>query len=229
MGSLPFYKSERSLYESYIKSSKNLLERFEKTLLYYKEQINDLQFALVTIDKEIVDDSRIPSRTDINDEIQIRFELGKVEKIKIQFERFKLHLTELSNNLIRIKERRDILQSHKKDDEEQIFSFQKVFIQYLESFGYSKEIIGRIYISNEDNNKLFPVVKTPGFLSQPIRLMSSASDFIRAQWAFYLSLLVKAKFHLGILVLDEPGQHAMASGDLKMLLKEAAKIKTGRL
>lgn len=225
LGSLPFYKSERSLYESYIKSSKNLLERFEKTLLYYKEQINDLQFALVTIDKEIVDDSRIPSRTDINDEIQIRFELGKVEKIKIQFERFKLHLTELSNNLIRIRERRDILQSHKKDDEEQIFSFQKVFIQYLESFGYSKEIIGRIYISNEDNNKLFPVVKTPGFLSQPIRLMSSASDFIRAQWAFYLSLLVKAKFHLGILVLDEPGQHAMASGDLKMLLKEAAKIK----
>ncbi|WP_106915243.1 hypothetical protein [Chryseobacterium aurantiacum] len=27
------------------------------------------------------------------------------------------------------------------------------------------------------------------------------------------------------MVLDEPGQHAMASGDLKMLLREAAKIK----
>jgi hypothetical protein len=87
-----------------------------------------LQFALVTIDKEIVDDSRIPSRTDINDEIQIRFELGKVEKIKIQFERFKLHLTELSNNLLESKKEEIYSNLIKKMTAEQIFFFPKVFV-----------------------------------------------------------------------------------------------------
>lgn len=229
LGSLPFYKSERSLYESYIKSSKNLLDRFDKTLLYYKEQITDLQFSLLTIDKEIVADSRIPSRTAINDEIHYRFELTRMEKVKVHFEHFKAHLTGISNNLSMIKERKKILQSHKKQDDDKVYLFQKTFLKYLEYFGYSKEILQRIYISTEENNKLFPVVRTPGLLAQPIRLMSSASDFIRAQWAFYFSLLIKAKFHLGILVLDEPGQHAMASGDLKMLLKETSKIKNRQI
>lgn len=223
--SLSFYKAERSLYESYIKSAKNLLERFDRTLLYYNERISDLRINLETIDKEIVDDSRIPSRVAINDEINYRFELNKLEKVKVQFDQFKVYLTEFAENLSAIKERREILKSHQAQDNELAYAFQKTFLKYLESFGYSKEILGRIFISTEENNKLFPVVNTPGIIPQPIRLMSSASDFIRAQWAFYLSLLVKAKFHLGILVLDEPGQHAMATEDLKMLLKEAAKIK----
>ncbi|MDV3616315.1 hypothetical protein CMU80_02490 [Elizabethkingia anophelis] len=223
--SLSFYKSERSLYESYIKSAKNLLERFDRTLLYYNERISDLRINLETIDKEIIDDSRIPSRVAINDEINYRFELNKLEKVKVQFDQFKVHLTEFAENLSAIKERREILKSHQVQDKEIVYTFQNNFLKYLTSFGYSKEILDRIFISTEENNKLFPVVNTPGIIPQPIRLMSSASDFIRAQWAFYLSLLVKAKFHLGILVLDEPGQHAMATEDLKMLLKEAAKIK----
>ncbi|NMR35336.1 AAA family ATPase [Chryseobacterium aquaticum] len=223
--SLSFYKSERSLYESYIKSAKNLLERFDRTLLYYNERISDLRINLETIDKEIVDDSRIPSRVAINDEINYRFELNKLEKVKVQFDQFKVHLTEFAEDLLAIKERREILKSHQVQDKEIIFKFQNTFLKYLTSFGYSKEILDRIFISTDENNKLFPVVSTPGIIPQPIRLMSSASDFIRAQWAFYLSLLIKAKFHLGILVLDEPGQHAMATEDLKMLLKEAAKIK----
>jgi hypothetical protein len=62
-------------------------------------------------------------------------------------------------------------------------------------------------------------------LPQPIRLISSASDFISARWAFYMDLLISAKHHLGILVLDEPGDHTIRSADLAQLLKVASTVK----
>ncbi|MDR2271251.1 MAG: AAA family ATPase [Sphingobacterium sp.] len=224
-GSLSFFKSERSLYESYLKSSKNLMERFDKTLLYYQEKLTDLRYELSLIDKELISDARIPSKTAINKEMTVSFELAKLAKFQQQFNKFKAHLKDLSEKLANIKKRKDELNTHKKKDEELIYAFDKSFSWYLKAFGYSKELLLRIYISKDDLNKLFPVVSTPSFGAQPIRLMSSASDFIRAQWAFYIALLRNAQHHLGILVLDEPGQHAMATKDLKVLIKESAKIK----
>jgi|GEM_PF-1219330 len=228
--SLDFYKSEKSLYNSYIKSSNNLLLRFDKTLMYYSEQIHDLQIVLADLNRELVEDKRIPSRTAIGEEMQLKFELGRLEKIKIQFLKFKSDLIQISTSLKTIKSRKDLLIANKKIDEDKIVLFKNSFKQYLKTFGYSGEIMDRIFIAKEEPNKLFPVANVVGMTtSQPIRLVSSASDFIRAQWAFYLSLLVKAKFHLGILVLDEPGQHAMASADLQELLKEAANIQNRQI
>lgn len=146
-------------------------------------------------------------------------------KIRHQFKRFKTDLMEISEKLAQIRARKEVLKRHFELDQKKIYDFKNQFIHYLEKFGYSKEILSRIYISQEESNKLFPVVSVGTITPQPIRLLSSASDFIRAQWAFYMTLLVKAELHLGILILDEPGQHAIASADLKELLKETSKNK----
>ncbi len=222
--SLSFYKSERSLYESYLKSAQGLINRFEKTAAYYEERIADVKNMLSILDSQLFDDERIPSRSDITEEMSLKFELEKMRKIQSQFIRFKGDLTQIAVKLSHIRNRKDELKLHTELDEDKIIAFKKKFIEYLTSFGYSKEILNRIYISPDESNKLFPVVNVVGMPPQPIRLVSSASDFIRAQWAFYMTLLVKAKLHLGILVLDEPGQHAIASADLQQLLKEASKI-----
>ncbi|WET03360.1 hypothetical protein P0R33_03275 [Flavobacterium sp. YJ01] len=223
--SISFYKSERSLYESYLKSSQNLSERFDKIVNYYQEKISELKNTLSILDKELLDDSRIPSRISIDEEIRIKFELEKMTKIRHQFKRFKTDLMEISEKLAQIRARKEVLKRHFELDQKKIYDFKNQFIHYLEKFGYSKEILSRIYISQEESNKLFPVVSVGTITPQPIRLLSSASDFIRAQWAFYMTLLVKAELHLGILILDEPGQHAIASADLKELLKETSKNK----
>ena len=65
--------------------------------------------------------------------------------------------------------------------------------------------------------------------AQPIRLASSASDFIRSEWAFYLSLLVKSSLHPGVLIFDEPGQHAMSIDSMTRLLEESEKFKDRQL
>lgn len=223
--SITFYKSEKSLYESYIKSSKNLTNRFEKTILYYREKIAELKNELNILDRQLVEDSRIPSRSQISEEMRVKFELEKMLKISEQFKRFKFDLSEIAEKLAKIRARKEQLKQNSEMDQQKIIDFRSQFVKYLDTFGYSKEILQRIYISQEESNKLFPVVKVASLTAQPIRLVSSASDFIRAQWAFYMTLLLKAKFHLGILILDEPGQHAIASTDLQELLKEASKIK----
>lgn len=223
--SISFYKSERSLYESYLKSSQNLNGRFDKIVTYYQEKIRELKNILSILDQELLDDSRIPSRISISEEMRTKFELEKMVKIGHQFNRFKSDLTEISEKLAKIRSRKEILKRHFELDQEKIKDFKNQFIRCLEKFGYSKEILSRIYISQDESNKLFPVVNVGTITPQPIRLLSSASDFIRAQWAFYMTLLVKAEHHLGILILDEPGQHAIASADLQELLKEASKNK----
>lgn len=227
--SIPFYKSERSLYVSYLKSSQNLNARFDKIVTYYQEKISELKNTLSILDKELLDDSRIPSRVSINEEMRIKFELEKMIKIGHQFNRFKADLIEISEKLAQIRSRKEVLKRHFDLDQQKIYDFKNQFIDYLEKFGYSKEILSRIYISQDESNKLFPVVTVGTITPQPIRLLSSASDFIRAQWAFYMTLLVKAELHLGILILDEPGQHAIASADLKELLKEASKNKNRQI
>ncbi|RTY87566.1 hypothetical protein EKL32_26085 [Flavobacterium sp. GSN2] len=227
--SISFYKSERSLYESYLKSSQNLNGRFDKIVTYYQEKIRELKNILSILDQELLDDSRIPSRISISEEMRIKFELEKMVKIGHQFNRFKSDLTEISEKLAKIRSRKEVLKRHSELDQEKIKDFKNQFIKYLEKFGYSKEILSRIYISQDESNKLFPVVNVGTITPQPIRLLSSASDFIRAQWAFYMTLLVKAELHLGILILDEPGQHAIASADLQELLKEASKNKNRQI
>jgi hypothetical protein len=227
--SLPFYKSEKNLYESYLKSSDDLMRRFEKTAVYYAERIVEMKNMLSILDNELIEDARVPSRVDISEEMRLKFELEKMEKVEELFARFKGDLSELANKLSIIRARKAELMQNSELDKTKVFGFQKKFVEFLSSFGYSTEILDRIYISTDESNKLFPVVSVRDMLPQPIRLVSSASDFIRAQWAFYMTLLISAKHHLGILVLDEPGQHAMRSADLVQLLRVASKVKDRQL
>jgi hypothetical protein len=55
----------------------------------------------------------------------------------------------------------------------------------------------------------------------------SASDLIRSIWAYRLSFLELARDketnHLGLLVIDEPGQQEMASESFSALLQRASR------
>lgn len=227
--SLSFYKSEKKLYESYLNNSDDLINRFEKTAAYYNDRISEIKRLLDLLDRQLMDDSRIPSRVDIREEMRLRFELEKMRKVNDYFSKFRADLSDIAQKMALLRARQAELNANKELDENKVFAFKKAFVAYLRSFGYSSEIIPRVYISQEESNKHFPVVKMQDIPSQPIRLISSASDFIRAQWAFYMTLLIKAEHHLGILVLDEPGQHAMKSADLISLLKEASKVRNRQL
>lgn len=80
-----------------------------------------------------------------------------------------------------------------------------------------------MFIETDDKSsqQLFPVVDEGGNI-EPIISASSASDFIRALWAYYLSLLVKGTRHPGFLIMDEPAQQAVKEEDFKTMLDFAS-------
>ena len=61
---------------------------------------------------------------------------------------------------------------------------------------------------------------------QSIRYVSSASDFVRTIWAYYLALLANYERHPGFILMDEPGQHQMRLDSVKELLNVS--ISTGK-
>lgn len=100
------------------------------------------------------------------------------------------------------------------------------FKTYLNKFNYtSNNISNQIFFKEEDTTyKYLPVVQFGENIEEEIRSVSSASDFIRSLWAYYLTLLAIGPNHPGFLVMDEPCQHSMKELSLQNLFGECAKL-----
>lgn len=101
----------------------------------------------------------------------------------------------------------------------------KLFRDFLRKFGYTSNHIDKVFFKEEScNYKYFPVVQYSEDIEEEIRSDSSASDFIRSIWSYYITLLSLGVRHPGILVMDEPCQHSMKESSLKSLFEECAKL-----
>lgn len=100
------------------------------------------------------------------------------------------------------------------------------FRKLLRKFNYtSNNITNEVFFKEENTTyKYLPVIKHGENNEEEIRADSSASDFIRSIWAYYLTLLTESKRHPGFLVMDEPCQHSMKEESLTHLFEECANI-----
>ncbi|MFA0233290.1 hypothetical protein AB4491_30505, partial [Vibrio sp. 10N.261.45.A7] len=84
------------------------------------------------------------------------------------------------------------LDINKQEDANQIANFSREFNRYLDDFEYSSNSIDSVKIKEDYPSKLLPFIEIYNFGKanemQPIRLSSSASDFVRSEWAYYFSL-----------------------------------------
>lgn len=100
------------------------------------------------------------------------------------------------------------------------------FRKLLRKFNYtSNNITNEVFFKEENTTyKYLPVIKHGENNEEEIRADSSASDFIRSIWAYYLTLLTESKRHPGFLVMDEPCQHSMKEESLTHLFEVCASI-----
>ena len=99
------------------------------------------------------------------------------------------------------------------------------FRTMLHKFGYSSNLVKNIEFSEEKNTYQYLPIIEQGENREEIRSDSSASDFIRSIWAYYLTLLKEGVNHPGFLVMDEPCQHSMKEDSLKKLFEVCANIR----
>lgn len=143
----------------------------------------------------------------------------------------KSHIENIVGQLIAIKSNYDsicasIASLKNRDTIENAVSIQlNQFKTYLNKFNYTSNSISKVFFKEDDTTyKYLPVVQHSENIEEEIRSDSSASDFIRCLWSYYLTLLAIGPNHPGFLVMDEPCQHSMKEQSLQNLFEECAKL-----
>lgn len=222
--SINFIDSKISMVESYIASSANFEEDFIKESNYYCNLVFEIKAQLNSIDRDINSNAQlVNSREKIYSEIVISTELKRLESLILEFEQFKEDMFLLNKSILDINSDIKEINTTFQNDKLKLGHFQTQFRSYLSKFHYTSNETYRVNIKDKDPYKALPSIFNSTTKSdQPIRLASSASDFIRSEWAFYLSLLDISISHPGLIIFDEPGQHAMSLDSIKMLLHSSS-------
>lgn len=122
----------------------------------------------------------------------------------------------------------ELKEKKNKEHEEQPIAKQlSAFKDLLRKFGYTSNSIANSVYFKEDKTtyQYLPVITHNDGGEEEIRSDSSASDFIRSIWAYYLTLLKLGNHHPGFLVMDEPCQHSMKEDSLLHLFEVCSQIK----
>lgn len=122
----------------------------------------------------------------------------------------------------------ELKEKKNKGHEEQPIAKQlSAFKDLLRKFGYTSNSIANSVYFKEDKTtyQYLPVITHNDGGEEEIRSDSSASDFIRSIWAYYLTLLKFGNHHPGFLVMDEPCQHSMKEDSLLHLFEVCSQIK----
>ena len=196
----------RKLNKLYLEKQLSIEEEEAKTLAAE----NNINLYPLTIEEQF---ELVKNKTDITNLIKIREyvqnELEHLRKIYDQYQETCKKLEQLKDG---------------KNEEQPIFAQLNLFKDLLNLFNYeSNNVNTEVFFKEEETSyKYFPVVRH-GDYEEEIRSDSSASDFIRSIWAYYLTLLRKGKRHPGFLVMDEPCQHSMKEQSLQNLFEYCAR------
>lgn len=217
--SISYLKSQLNLYEYYIKNSKKLLNTYDKTCKYYEDLIIESRSKIESIDEDL-DSMAKESRFSIEVEIRNKIKIEKLNEFLNYFNTLKLCLLEIIIKYDNISKKLDMITKNKIEDEKKIKSFLISFKYNLFNLEYSSNSKRDIIIKEEKPSKLLPFVKIHNNNTitelQQIRTSSSASDFVRALLAYYITL-TSSKNHPGFSIFDEPGQHSMSLTTLQNL------------
>jgi len=171
---------------------------------------------------EIADNIKIPSEGVMMEMAELKLKINSYEIVskqiitiihdmwpmKQKFDDNKIQLSELS--------------LHKDETDNAVLNrLQNQFKQFLYKFGYKSNYnqnVSLLFDEKNSNYLYLPQAQVEQY-NEHLRSVSSASDFVRSIWAYYLALLYIGNSHPGFLVFDEPCQHSIKEADLKTLFQ----------
>lgn len=216
---------QRSFLMPMVKRLEAALKNKELNKLYLDKQLR----------KEEVEVKMMASQNNINLyplSTNEQFELVDCKTKVVTLDEVELHAREQIEQLSHIKnDYQQVCGKIKKlgdmeEDDLPTAQMLSAFRKLLNKFNYtSNNVINEVFFKEEDTTyKYLPVIKHGENNEEEIRADSSASDFIRSIWAYYLTLLTESKRHPGFLVMDEPCQHSMKEESLTHLFEVCASI-----
>ena len=215
--------AQKKILEIYIKSINKEIEQQKEIIVFLAKEYEDTQSIIKYLEKDIVLNTNMATYKEIvNLETKVKLYI-KVEK--------HVHIIKKELNILanawKTNEMNKTTHELSLKDNNKIDLLQTYFKKYLFEFGYGSKDSNQIHISKQQFEKYFPVVRIDS-RDQKMRINSSASDFVRSLWAYYISLFEVSKEkngnHIGLFIFDEPAQHAMDENNQKAFLERLSKL-----
>lgn len=222
-----YLTTQRSFLEGLMVSLQKNVEEKEIYLAYYKKAMRQEKEKLKTAYNDVSDQASLPSEEAMMKMAELKLRLNSYETVSQQVKQMIETIWSMKTTFDNNKERIAECVSRKDEtDNDQLNKLQAVFRMLLREFGYTSNNIGRVSLmfDDKDSNYLYLPQALIEQYDEPLRSVSSASDFVRSVWAFYLSLLKNGTRHPGFMVFDEPCQHSIREADLKKLFEICSNV-----
>lgn len=227
---IAFLESQQKMIKISIESQRRIILEKTNRMNAISLEIQNKRQLIRDIKRDLISDDRLPSIAQFQEKIKLENRINYYSKVVTEFTIIKQQFQLLSEQFAQIiMKEKDIPKNvYSEIDISKINLLQTTFLKLIKDFNYSSKPFKAIKISPE---KYLPVAqKVEGEnLYYNIKFDSSASDFIRCLWAYYISLMhvsiSKNGNHPEFLMFDEPKQQDMSINDFRKLLDILSKYK----
>nr|WP_321226249.1 hypothetical protein [uncultured Psychroserpens sp.] len=236
-------KAQKEMYITFISGQEDSLINMKIKLERLEDYVKKNRSVLKSINRELVSDDRIPSQFEIERRIRLENQLKHYNKLRIKTDTIIKDFRTLSKEYaIILGKIMDLPKSfYSSLDFKKMKYLDSEFKQLLAKFNYRSYEVNEISIPYDG---YFPTVQGLNLVKNyddksedkkiegKLKHNSSASDFVRAIWAYTISLyktsVVYNANHPKLLIFDEPSQHDMANRDMNNFLTELSSYKNGQ-
>ena len=216
--------AQKEMLEYALKSEKAIKEDVDIQIQKIRTSLITFQRLAKSIRSDLYSVNEDLSETVIYKRMNIAHKIEDLQKFKLELKNITSKFVELSGEW---KEYLEDKENMPKDrfslsDSAKILLFQEKFKENLKDYKYTS-------LSNVDSIKISKDNYLPMIEDFDMKFDSSASDNIRAIWAYTMALLQtsldKQGNHFGILIFDEPAQHSIGSQDMEKFFNSILKYK----
>lgn len=224
-----YLESKKNMIEKYVEGQTRKCEEYHRKLRFIKQELTEIRSQIRSIKQDLIGDNRLPSVSDIEYRLNLQKKIEFFSRKIEEFNSLKDRLGQLLPVYIQIlAEKKDLTSNeYSANDIKKINDLEAYFKSALHDFGYESKPISTIKISIDDYLPLTQLITGEKY---NIRFDSSASDFIRCLWAYYIALLqVSLKDggnHPNLLIFDEPKQQDMSEEGFRTFLKKLSDFKS---
>ena len=216
---IQYLESKKKMIEKYIEGQSKKCNEYNRNLDILKQELANIRAQIRSLKKDLIEDNRLPSISDIEYRLNLKKKIDFFDRKIDEFNELKEEFRNLSIEYKQLLvSKKNILESFSSDtDRNKVNDLEFFFKTALTDFKYESKPIETIRISPDDYLPLTQLITGEKY---NIRFDSSASDFIRCLWAYYIALMqTSLKYkgnHPNLLMFDEPKQQDMSEEGFKI-------------
>jgi len=219
---IAFYNEQLQLFEAVLANARAVVGASEAQVTSIRKELDEFRSRVRSLRETLTSPSSSPSIEALTERIRLQERIASLEGLADFWDEVLATFANLNDEWNSAMGRKARLPKGalSDNDEKKLHDLQTIFQRQLHSYGFGSSDERRVTISRGDYE--------PELADINLAADSAASDVIRLQWAYLLSLLsvgvLESTNHPGFLIFDEPQQQSVSDANFLEMLKFAAAI-----